>query len=124
VPSTDHGSVDTGRAGRAAESQAARHLEALGYVVLEQNYRCEVGELDLVAREAGDLVFVEVRSRADGDHGDASFAVGWPKQRQVARVAAFYLLERAPPCTTCRFDVVAITGDHIEVFTDAFRIGV
>jgi hypothetical protein len=51
-------------------------------------------------------------------------ATGWPKQRQVARVAAYYLLDLRPThCSTCRFDIVAITGDRIEVFKDAFRLG-
>lgn len=113
----------TGR-GRLAEARAAAHLSSLGYAIVEQNYRCPVGELDLVAREGGDLVFVEVRSRADGEHGDASLAVGAAKQRRVARVAEYYLLDRRPSDETCRFDVVAITGEVIEVFRDAFRIGI
>jgi putative endonuclease len=110
--------------GRLAEARAAEHLEALGYTLVERNYRCAIGELDLVARQGGDLVFVEVRSRADADHGDASYAVGWSKQRQVARVAEHYLGDRRPAFETCRFDVVAITGDEIAVFQDAFRIGI
>jgi putative endonuclease len=115
--------MDTSQRGRAAEARAVAHLRGQGYTIVEQNYRCAVGELDVIAREGGDLVFVEVRSRADGDHGDASFAVGRGKQRRVARVAEHYLHDRRPPCDTCRFDVVAITGETIEVFRDAFRIG-
>jgi putative endonuclease len=114
--------VDTGRVGRDAEDRAARHLAALGYAIVERNYRCALGELDLIAREGGDLVFVEIRSRADGAHGDASFAVGPLKLRQVARVAQFYLLDRRPALSTSRFDVVALTGSAIEIFQDVYRL--
>ncbi len=110
--------------GRLAEQRASAHLTSLGYQICEHNYRCPLGELDLVAREGGDLVFIEVRSRADADHGDASYAVGKVKQRQVARVAEHYLGDRRPIFSTCRFDVVAITGATIELFRDAFRIGI
>jgi putative endonuclease len=116
--------VDTSSLGRAAEERACRLLTAEGYDIVERNYRCAVGEIDLVARQGGDLVFVEVRSRADGDHGSAAATVGAVKQRRVARAAEFYLSERAPRFDTCRFDVVAITGDDIEILRDAFRLGI
>lgn len=116
--------MHTSDRGRLAEERAAAHLTSLGYSICDRNYRCAVGELDLVAREGGDLVFVEVRSRADGDHGDASYAVDRRKRAQVARVAEFYVSERAPAFETARFDVVAITGEAIEVYRDAFRIGI
>ena len=109
--------------GRGAESRAAAHLVALGYHIIERNARTAGGELDIVAREGGDLVFVEVRSRADDRAGPAEDTVGPAKRRRVARAAAAYLIERNPPRETCRFDVVAINGDAIEVYRDAFRLG-
>jgi putative endonuclease len=116
--------VDTSERGRRAECRAVAHLRALGYAIVERNYRCALGEIDVVAREGGDLVFVEVRSRADAAHGDAALAVDGPKRRRVARVAEHYLGERTLAFSTCRFDVVAITGDEIVVFRDAFRVGI
>ncbi len=98
-------------------------LEQRSLFVIERNYRCSVGEIDIVAQEADELVFVEVRSRMSSEHGDASDAVGVTKQQQIARVAQFYIDERKPKISTCRFDVVAITGGEIEWFRDAFRPG-
>lgn len=91
--------------------------------MLERNFTCRVGEIDVVGRDGDDLVFVEVRSRKDGSTGGAAMAVGPTKQRQIARVAEVYLSKRRPTFTTCRFDVVAITGGDIEWFRDAFRPG-
>jgi len=96
-------------------------LRSKGYAIVDTNYRCRQGELDIVARDGEELVFVEVRSRADGAHGDALDAIGPRKQKQVARVAQAYLSAEEPVFTTCRFDVVAQTGDVLEHLVDAFR---
>ncbi len=108
--------------GRSAEERAAAFLRERGYEIVERNARSAVGEIDLVALEGGDLVFVEVRSRADDSSGGAEETVGAEKQRRIARAAASYLVERAPRFETCRFDVVAITGDEVVLFQDAFRL--
>jgi putative endonuclease len=109
--------------GRNAEGRAASYLESLGYQIVERNARTAGGELDLVARDGDELVFVEVRSRADDSTGPAEDTIGPAKRRRVARAAAAYLVERNPHRATCRFDVVAITGDAIELYRDAFRLG-
>jgi putative endonuclease len=108
--------------GRSAEERAEAFLLRLGYEIVERNARSALGEIDLVAREGGDLVFVEVRSRGDDSTGGAEETVGAIKQRQLARAASAYLAERSPGFDTCRFDVVAITGDDIALFQDAFRL--
>ena len=118
------GSPHTTDKGRTAEARAARFLTARGYRIVDRNVRSPLGELDLVAYDGDDLVFVEVRSRADDSTGRAEETVGPGKQRQLVRVATAYLVDRAPRCDTCRFDVVAITGDEIDLFRDAFRVGV
>jgi putative endonuclease len=110
------------RGGRA-ERRAEAELVKLGYVIVERNFRCTAGELDLVARDGDTLVFVEVRSRRTDRHGTALEAVGRDKQRQVSRVAAAYLVLRKPKFDTCRFDVVGITGDRIDIVQDAWRLG-
>jgi putative endonuclease len=97
-------------------------LIARGYRVVERNYRARVGELDLVAYDGDVLVFVEVRSRADGRFGGGLAAVPHAKQRQVARMAAQYLAHRQPRFRTCRFDVVAITGPDLVIIPGAFHI--
>lgn len=109
-------------AGASAETLATRLLLERGYRVVERNFRCPAGELDVVAFDGDVLVFVEVRSRADDEHGHAAEMVGRAKQRQVARVAACYLAIREPSFEESRFDIVAITGGHAELFQDAWRL--
>ena len=108
--------------GRRGEDRAAAALVAAGYRVVERNVRLRVGELDLVAYDGSTLVFVEVRSRRDHRFGGGLAAVPHRKQRQVARAAEVYLAVRRPAFATCRFDVVAITGDELVIVRDAFRI--
>ncbi len=112
--------VDKGKRG---EDRIAALLERSGYVVVERNYRCKLGELDLVARDGDTLVFVEVRTRADGSRGSALETVGPAKQRRIARVAEHYLGVRRPRFERCRFDVVGVTGDDVVIVRDAFRPG-
>ena len=109
--------------GNAAEDAALAHLLAAGLTLVERNYRTPGrggGEIDLVMREAGGtLVFVEVRARAGTTHGGAAASVGGVKQRRIVLAARHYLMRhRSPPA--CRFDVVAIDGDHIEWLKAAF----
>ena len=109
--------------GNAAEDAALAHLLAAGLTLVERNYRTPGrggGEIDLVMREAGGtLVFVEVRDRAGTTHGGAAASVGGVKQRRIVLAARHYLMRhRSPPA--CRFDVVAIDGNHIEWLKAAF----
>ena len=109
--------------GNAAEDAALAHLLAAGLTLVERNYRTPGrggGEIDLVMREAGGtLVFVEVRARAATTHGGAAASVGGVKQRRIVLAARHYLMRhKSPPA--CRFDVVAIDGNHIEWLKAAF----
>ena len=109
--------VTTRLRGNAAEDAALAHLLAAGLTLVERNYRTPGrggGEIDLVMREAGGtLVFVEVRARAGTTHGGAAASVSGVKQRRIVLAARHYLMRhRSPPA--CRFDVVAIDGNHIE----------
>jgi putative endonuclease len=110
-------------AGAEAEEMAVALLCAHGYEIVERNWRAKAGELDIVARDRSTLVFVEVRSRADDEHGTALEAVGARKQRQVMRVAEHYLEIEDPRYDDIRFDIVAITGGKAELFTNAYRGG-
>jgi putative endonuclease len=108
--------------GASAEAAATHLLLERGYQIVERNFRCKAGELDLIARDRGILVFVEVRSRADAEHGHAAEMVDANKQRQVARVAEYYLAMRDLDYDQVRFDVVAITGGEAELIQDAWRL--
>jgi len=115
--------MSTSELGATAEDRAAALLAARGFAIVERNIECAIGELDIVARDPrGVLVFVEVRSRRDADHGHAAEMVGPHKRRRVARMARWYLHVRQPVFEEVRFDVVAITGDEIDLIEDAWRL--
>lgn len=112
--------------GRLGEELASRRLRKLGYEILETNYRCPLGEIDLVAREGDVLVFVEVKTRRNRPLDEAKEAVHKRKQGQLSRVALAYLKSKKLWGTKARFDVVAVgVGDEkeeIEIIRDAFEL--
>lgn len=97
------------RLGRLGEDAALAHLARHGLALVERNFRCKGGELDLIMRDGEALVFVEVRRRSGLIHGGAAASITPAKQRRMVLAAQVYLLglKRLPPC---RFDVVAIDG--------------
>jgi len=108
--------------GTAYEEQAARWLENRGIRVIEKNYRCRQGEIDLIARDGKYLVFVEVKYRSSTEKGYPAEAVDARKQRRITRAAAFYCYEhRFCEDQPCRFDVVSILGDEITYYKNAFE---
>jgi len=125
--------------GGAAEDVASLVLRDRGYFLVERNFRCNAGELDVVAyradprhrtsrdallrRDARMLCFIEVRSRHDDNHGDALLAIGRTKQTQVIRVAQLYLVLREPEYDDIRFDAIGITAGVPTLVEDAFRGG-
>ncbi|HDQ46160.1 MAG TPA: YraN family protein [bacterium] len=94
--------------GRAGEDAAAAYLERAGYVILHRNYRAGRGEIDIVAKDGGTLVFVEVKSGRAGRYGDPLDRVDIHKQRQIARIASLYLAESGQDDIPCRFDVMDV----------------
>jgi putative endonuclease len=94
--------------GRVGERLAAQALRERGYRILEQNFRCRHGEIDLVAEDAQDLVFVEVKTRRGDLYGLPEEAVTRVKRRKLAEVASCYLDLHAAPERSWRIDVVAV----------------
>jgi putative endonuclease len=88
--------------------------------VLDRNWRCDAGELDLVVAACGTVVIVEVKARASDRFGAPSLAVDHRKQRRLRVLAARWLAEHPQWRGDVRFDVVAITGTTIDVFAAAF----
>jgi putative endonuclease len=105
--------------GQKAEDLAAAFLQAKGLAVLERNFRAKVGEIDLVARDGDEVVFVEVRARATKDFGGAAASVGGAKRRKLIRAASLWLQARGWD-GACRFDVVAVDGGRLEHLPAAF----
>lgn len=112
------------RVGAAYEEKAAEYLRGQGYRILEWNFRCRLGEIDLIAEEGGALIFLEVKYRKNSRYGSPAEAVTPDKQRTICRVADFYRMSRRiPESKSCRFDVVAILGEQVKVYKDAFPYG-
>ena len=108
--------------GAQAERAAAQFLQAQGLKLLQQNYRCRYGEIDLILQDGDTLVFVEVRLRSRDDFGGAAASIDAAKQGRLVRSAQHYLAGRAhiPPC---RFDAIllqAADGSDIEWLRNAF----
>lgn len=96
------------RTGRDSETVAAAYLQERGLEILERNVRCPLGEVDLVAREGGTYVFVEIRSYRSTRWGMAEESIGRTKMMRVVRVALWYLKRRGLLGMPVRFDVVAV----------------
>ena len=109
-------------AGQAGEDAALEHLRKSGLRLVERNFRCKAGEIDLIMQDGSALVFVEVRKRSNPHFGGAAASVTWQKQRRLIRAAQFYLLRfRDPP--PCRFYVVALEAGQINWLRNAIEAG-
>ena len=114
--------------GKSAETQALHFLESRGLKLIENNYRCKCGEIDIVMRDADMVVFVEVRFRRNNRYGSGAETVGRKKQQKIIASASYYLqrnkkLARQP----CRFDVISMSpgnigssGNNIDWIANAF----
>ena len=107
--------------GARYEEEAVRALYARGYRILERNFRCRFGEIDIIARHGGLLVFIEVKYRRDAGSGFAEEAVDSRKQAAIRRTAEVYMHRHGYDWWAgCRFDVVAVMGDEVRIIEDAF----
>ncbi|WP_434311698.1 YraN family protein [Hominifimenecus sp. rT4P-3] len=104
------------------EEQAAAYLQEQGIQILERNFRCRIGEIDLVAKEGEYFLFVEVKYRGSSRFGRPEEAVNPRKQKKICQVAQAYLQRHGlPEETYCRFDVVAVDGrGQLTYFRNAF----
>ena len=112
--------------GKKGEDLALARLKELKYKILERNYKCLLGEIDIIAREKDTLVFVEVKTRATKDFGGPAAAVTGRKQRQLSKVALTYLNQKRLKDVPARFDVVTVElispPPKIEVIRNAFEL--
>lgn len=110
--------------GRAGEAAAARVYERRGFVVVARNWRCALGEIDLVLLRRGLLVFCEVKTRTGAAFGGGYEAVSWSKRRRIRSLAEVYVGQHGFAHADVRFDVASVWlsrgGADVEVFEDAF----
>ena len=110
--------------GNRGEDLAAAALKKQGYKVLERNYRTPLGEIDLIARHQGVLVFIEVKTRSSARFGAAQEAVHYGKQARYRKLADYYLKQKRLEEIAVRFDVVGILWQdgkpQVEVIEGAF----
>lgn len=110
--------------GDLGEDRAAAFLRKEGYRILERNYRCPLGEMDIIAREGKTVVFVEVKTRSSDRFGPPQAAIGPQKQRRMTAIALCYLKGQGWLGTPARFDVAAVSlgeeGETVTLYKNAF----
>jgi len=115
------------RLGSRGEALAWNFLRKKGYAILEKNYRTRLGEMDLIARKEGTLIFIEIKTRRDHQFGAPEEAVDWRKRKKLTRVAQAYLQTRGLENQPSRFDVLSIRWDgtgepDFHLLEDAFMV--
>jgi len=111
--------------GQFGERLALEKIISQGYKVLDKNFNCKIGEIDIIAKDKETLVFIEVRSKSNKKFGLPQETVNTKKQQRIRRVAEYYLVKNNLQSLNCRFDVVGIlwqnnAGPEIEIIKDAF----
>lgn len=111
--------------GFAAEDLAYRYLSQQGLRLIERNFRCRVGELDIIMKDGANVVFVEVRSRRNNRYGTPAETITLAKQRRLIRAALYFLQQRRLDAP-CRFDIIAVSQESpkpaLEWIKDAFQL--
>lgn len=111
--------------GDAAEKASVRFLKRQGLAIIETNYRCRYGEIDVIAKDGDHVVFLEVRSRSDQRYGSAAESVDYRKQQRLISAALHYLAHQLRTELPCRFDVIEASangkGFDINWLKNAFQ---
>lgn len=113
--------------GSRGEVLAWGFLKKHGYSILEKNYRTRLGEIDVIAKKTGSIVFIEVKTRRDHQFGRPEESVHWKKRRKLTQVAQIYLQNKKLENRPSRFDVLSITWNgtgepSFELLEDAFTV--
>lgn len=106
--------------GSIHEEKAKEYLEGLGFVILEKNFRTRQGEIDLIGRENGELVFIEVKYRKSERFGLPEEAVDYKKQRKICRTSDVYRMKHGMGEVPMRFDVIADLNGEMKLVRNAF----
>jgi putative endonuclease len=117
------GKINTGKKG---EDIAVRYLKDMGYRIIERNYRCLLGEIDIIAKDGSTIVFIEVKCRRSEKFGAPQLSVGKNKQKKLSKISLYYLKNKRLHYQNARFDGVAVkillSGTYIELIQNAFEL--
>ncbi|AGK97433.1 YraN family protein [Clostridium pasteurianum] len=114
--------------GTYGEDVAAEYLKSINYRILKRNYRCKIGEIDIIAKHEKFLCFTEVKTRYETSYGSPSEAVNKKKQFKIYRVAEFYIMKNSILNLNFRFDVVEVLLNRkdnnfsVRLIENAFQI--
>jgi putative endonuclease len=109
--------------GTKFEEMAVQHLIKNNYEIVEQNFRYQRGEIDIIAKENGHLVFIEVKYRSNTKTGLPEEAIDYRKIHRITNTARYYMLiNHISFHTPCRFDVVTILKQDIKIIKNAFEL--
>jgi putative endonuclease len=114
--------------GFEGEQIAAKYLKRKGYKIIQKNYRCKLGEIDIIAEQNKTIIFVEVRTKHTEKLGLPQYSVNSAKMGQISKAALWYIKEKKITDQACRFDVIAITfpsksdEPKIEHIENAFEL--
>ncbi len=107
--------VNNRQIGAIGENHAAEYLKSKNYDILQMNFYCRYGEIDIVAKDKKNIVFVEVKTRRSIKYGKGMEAVNYRKQQKIKKVALYYLKKNTPIFSNIRFDVIdiLIRNEHV-----------
>ena len=115
--------------GRKGEDIATRFLKKTGYKIIERNFKCRLGEIDLIAFEKGVLIFIEIKTRTSYSFVPPQLSVNRIKQKKIINSALSYLVQKRITGIDCRFDIITIIfptdlnkGEKVTLIKDAFRV--
>jgi putative endonuclease len=112
--------------GEKGEALAVRRLKKSGYKIIETNYRNQLGEIDIIAKEDDTIVFVEVKSRRSIRFGNPKQAITVRKQKKISMIALSYLKATGQGAARARFDVVTVISNQdkpqVEIIKNAFEL--
>lgn len=112
--------------GNYGEELATNFLEKNKYKIIEKNYSCKLGELDIIAKDKDILVFIEVKSRTNKSYGEPGEAITYYKKKNIIKTAQYYIMKNKLQNEFCRFDVVEILlsddDNNIRLIKNAFMM--
>ena len=105
--------------GFRGEERAARYLKRRGYKIIERNFRCPFGEVDIIAEKGDVVAFIEVKTRSNDNFGAPNEAVNGGRMRRYKNSARYYFTDRSMDCVV-RFDIIEVTKEGINHIENAF----